>query len=1210
MSTHRIRTRRLPAVCATVALLALQPLTAQPAVAASTSADINPDVSNNSDPDAATGGRVNGIGAVPGDNQTFYVASEFGGLFKTTNGGDAWTRLDDHLPTRGWDVQVDPSNVNRVFATSWYDGRATSLSGIQVSQDAGATWSKPGSATPPTTLPCANPRDEGRAYDIAVRPDAPANVYVGTSCGLAISSDSGATWTFVDADDAAGTADDVWDVAVQAGGPTGQGIIDVCGDERHFRSTDGGATWTGGSTGLPAGRCALDVSPDESYVLFVYAADNNIYESDDAGATWTQLGAPERRRQGRVPFVATNQRSDSGGNNVFDLWTSDVSLFRAGCTTPASPAPGGALRCPMAYPGSGAFGGIPNPYAVPAGWSGPFTRSVGAHDDGGDLVFDTEATSDACPVLYTSDGGAHKNTDTGSDCHNPDWLRSNVGLHAMWLWAMDGADVAGDVAEDLYFGTQDVGSFGTTNAGAATPTWNNADCCDVFDVAAQPGRVVYTTCCVVQSDGSFTSSILLAGAGISGQAAISPNPPGTLPTFQFPDYLDDFADKQYVAATGGTAGGVFTTTDITAGTVTWTALGAGSSPAGAFAVQAAVSGGTPTFYVSSTGNQVSKYVGTGSDTWDRIDDNDGLPGGLPLFAVRKSDPNRLAGATGNGFVFFSSDGGTTWDPDPELDALMIGDGAFKRRQPTLLAFDPEDADFVVAGGADSGVFLSTDGGDNWSVLTDPLTSNVSGVPHLPEPRYAYFDHESSGDVNIYIGTRGRGVWRFTVTVPTADAGGPYTTPEGTNVVLDASGSSDPDGAPLTYEWDLDDDGQFDDATGPAPTFDAVGQDGVYPVAVKVTAGGVADVASSTVTVTNVAPTVSGLASDSPVDEGSTVTVTGAISDPGWLDPLSATIDWGDGTPVQTIVGASFENDRPDATLTFSVGHVYGDNGTFHATVCGQDDDTETCAAPLAIQVNNVDPTSTIDESGTTSVNGTPTIIAHAGDPVTFSGRSTDPGSDDLTLTWDFGDGIGSASTSYLVNPPFADPAPSPSVQPRDVTDVQVYTYGDACVYVATFATADDDGGSSSDTVNVLITGNNDDGRQSGYWQRQYRRVGTSTFDDATLQCYLDITGYVSQVFHEVKDVSTFDQAHAVLFEQGTNVSKVDLLDRALLTAWLNFANGAVEYDELVDTDGDGVGDTAFATAMATAESVRLDPTSTDADLDSQREIVIRINDTI
>lgn len=55
--------------------------------------------------------------------------------------------------------------------------------------------------------------------------------------------------------------------------------------------------------------------------------------------------------------------------------------------------------------------------------------------------------------------------------------------------------------------------------------------------------------------------------------------------------------------------------------------------------------------------------------------------------------------------------------------------------------------------------------------------------------------------------------------PVADAGGPYTIPEGTSVTLDASGSTDSDNPnTLTYQWDLDYDGEtFDvDVTGVAP----------------------------------------------------------------------------------------------------------------------------------------------------------------------------------------------------------------------------------------------------------------------------------------------------------------------------------------------------------------------------------------------------------
>ena len=58
---------------------------------------------------------------------------------------------------------------------------------------------------------------------------------------------------------------------------------------------------------------------------------------------------------------------------------------------------------------------------------------------------------------------------------------------------------------------------------------------------------------------------------------------------------------------------------------------------------------------------------------------------------------------------------------------------------------------------------------------------------------------------------------------------------GDTVQFDASGSSDPDGDPLSFAWDLDGDGEFDDSTAASPTW-TYSDPGQLRVSVKVTDG--------------------------------------------------------------------------------------------------------------------------------------------------------------------------------------------------------------------------------------------------------------------------------------------------------------------------------------------------------------------------------------
>jgi len=71
--------------------------------------------------------------------------------------------------------------------------------------------------------------------------------------------------------------------------------------------------------------------------------------------------------------------------------------------------------------------------------------------------------------------------------------------------------------------------------------------------------------------------------------------------------------------------------------------------------------------------------------------------------------------------------------------------------------------------------------------------------------------------------------------PVADSNGPYSTicPDYADIMLDGSGSYDIDGSIVSYEWDLDNDGQFDDVTGmnPLVSFDTPG---VFTICLRVT----------------------------------------------------------------------------------------------------------------------------------------------------------------------------------------------------------------------------------------------------------------------------------------------------------------------------------------------------------------------------------------
>jgi PKD repeat protein len=293
--------------------------------------------------------------------------------------------------------------------------------------------------------------------------------------------------------------------------------------------------------------------------------------------------------------------------------------------------------------------------------------------------------------------------------------------------------------------------------------------------------------------------------------------------------------------------------------------------------------------------------------------------------------------------------------------------------------------------------------------------------------------------------------------PVANAGPNQVANEGATVSFSGAGCTDNVGV-VSHEWDFDasDGVTFTDATGISVSHE-YGDNGVYTVTLRCKdAAGNSDTDTLTVTVSNVAPTVNAGANQA-INEGASASMTGTFSDPGWLDTHTATIDWGEGTVVTGSV--SEENLKPDATGSVSGTHTYGDNGVFTVTLTVCDDESGCTSDTLTVTVSNLAPT--VDSLSSVTIN--------EGQSASFNGHATDPGSDDLTFNWSWDyRSVCDTSTTYLNNPPNADPVPSPSVNPRDITETRSCQYGDNGVFTVGLTVSDDDGGYTSITTTITV----------------------------------------------------------------------------------------------------------------------------------------------
>jgi photosystem II stability/assembly factor-like uncharacterized protein len=271
---------------------------------------------------ATMSGRVSAVDAAMSDRLTIYVGAASGGLWKSDDGGVKFKSIfDKHNPSIGA-VRIDPTNAKTVWVGTgepWMRNSVSVGDGVYKSTDGGDNWTKLGL--------------EGTEHivRIVIDPKAPDTVFVcatGTPYrdsaerGVFRTKDGGRTWErtlFVAPN--TGCSDlsmdpansqilvaGLWQFRRQpdfftSGGP-GSGI---------FKSTDGGSTWRKISTGLPEGdlgRIALSHSPANPKRIFatVEARKTGMYRSDDGGESWT-LTSNSSAVSGR-PFYFSNLMAD------------------------------------------------------------------------------------------------------------------------------------------------------------------------------------------------------------------------------------------------------------------------------------------------------------------------------------------------------------------------------------------------------------------------------------------------------------------------------------------------------------------------------------------------------------------------------------------------------------------------------------------------------------------------------------------------------------------------------------------------------------------------------------------------------------------------------------------------------------------------------------------------------------------------------------
>lgn len=203
-----------------------------------------------------------------------YASIQFGGLYKSTNGGQTLAGITNPPGSGDW---VAPLEQDPTASNTLYQGRQQ----VHKSTDGGASWSAISAFPTP-------PAGSNRMQEITVAPSNNNIIYAAFQRILYRTTDGGTNWIDVSPNT---SFTNVNYVSVH---PTNSNKILVAlsgGNTRLVESIDGGATWNDISTGLPniATQCAIyENGPTGTEGIYV-ATNPGVWYKDNNMTTWDVL---------------------------------------------------------------------------------------------------------------------------------------------------------------------------------------------------------------------------------------------------------------------------------------------------------------------------------------------------------------------------------------------------------------------------------------------------------------------------------------------------------------------------------------------------------------------------------------------------------------------------------------------------------------------------------------------------------------------------------------------------------------------------------------------------------------------------------------------------------------------------------------------------------------------------------------------------------